>query len=72
MHSFGSCCKDLRAAMSEPPVSMFQVNDAGVLYLAVGYVETEQGPSWFDMAVLFCPFCGARLQTREEVADSGA
>jgi len=47
---------------------MFRVEGNGVLYLSVGYVMTENGPGWFDQAVLFCPFCGAQLQTRESIA----
>ena len=35
--------------------------------MTVGWSQTEQGVAWFDSAVLFCPFCGARLQTKEEV-----
>jgi len=65
---FGSCCSDLSSAMAEPPNSMFRVEGNGVLYLSVGYVMTENGPGWFDQAVLFCPFCGAQLQTRESIA----
>ena len=63
---FGSCCPDLSDAMVHPPNSMFRV-DNGVLYLSVGFAATEQGPGWFDQAVLFCPFCGTPLQTREQV-----
>lgn len=69
---FGSCCEDLRDAMNAPPESFFRVEEGGVLYLTVGYVQTEQGPGFFDQAVLFCPFCGAKLQTREQIADKAA
>jgi hypothetical protein len=65
---FGTCCKDLRDAMSSPPQSLFRVEDNGVLYLTIGYAETEEGPGWFDQAVLFCPFCGRQLQDRETIA----
>jgi hypothetical protein len=42
---FGSCCVDLHDAMTQPPNSMFRVDEeTGVLCLAVGYVETEDGP----------------------------
>ena len=64
--SFGSCCKDLADAMEAPPNSLFRIED-GVLFLSVGFTETEQGLGWFDQAVLFCPFCGVRLQDREEI-----
>ena len=64
---FGSCCADLAGAMTTAPAPLLRVEANGVLYLAVGYVETEQGLAWFDHAVLHCPFCGAELQTREEI-----
>jgi hypothetical protein len=35
--------------------------------MAVGYAQTERGVGWFDHAVMFCPFCGTRLQTPDEV-----
>src|SRR5262245_25115067 len=68
MRPFEACCKDLHDAMNQPPNSMFRVEENGVLYLAVGYEVTEDGPAWFDQAVLFCPFCGTGVQTREEVS----
>jgi hypothetical protein len=64
---FGSCCKDLTDAMTAPPQSLFRVEENGVLYLTVGYARTEQGTAWFDQAVIFCPFCGSRIQDREEI-----
>ena len=54
--------------MSEVPESFFRVEENGVLYVSVGYVPTKSGPGFFDQAVLFCPFCGAQLQDREEIA----
>ena len=66
--NFGTCCKDLSDAMSSPPQSLFRVEDNGVLYLTIGYAETDEGPGWFDQAVLFCPFCGRQLQDRETIA----
>ena len=65
--AFGICCSDLREAMTQVPSSFFRVEANGVLYLTVGYVETENGRGYFDQAVLFCPFCGSGLQTREMV-----
>ena len=64
---FGSCCVVLHDAMTHPPNSLFRV-DGGVLYLAVGYSDTEGGIGWFEQAVLFCPFCGTALQTKDEIA----
>jgi len=66
---FGSCCDDLRAAIEDVPESFFRVEESiGVFFLAVGYAPTEDGPAFFDQAVLFCPFCGTPLQTREGIA----
>ena len=53
--------------MSLPTTSMFRVEENGILYLSVGSVSTPQGDGWFDQAVLFCPFCGRQLQTRDGV-----
>jgi hypothetical protein len=64
---FGACCTDLGDAIQKPPTSFFMVEENGVLYLSVGYVTTKQGPGFFDQAVIFCPFCGARLQDRDEI-----
>jgi len=65
---FGSCCKDLKDAMTKVPKSFFRVEDNGVLYLTVGYVQTDDGPGFFDQAVLYCPFCGKKLQDASEIA----
>jgi hypothetical protein len=64
---FGNCCKDLNDALNAPPHSLFRVEDNGVLYLTIGYAETPQGTAWFDQAVLHCPFCGLKLQDRDEI-----
>lgn len=69
---FGGCCQDLDDAIAQPPHSFFRTEENGVLYLAVGYVPTEEGPGFFDMAVLYCPFCGRQLQSREEIKDDAA
>jgi len=53
--------------MNDMPNPLFRVEENGVLFLSVGYVITENGPGWFDQAVLFCPFCGKQLQTEEEI-----
>ena len=63
---FGDCCKDLRDAFEQPPNSFFRVDDE-VLYLSIGYAQTDKGTGFFDQAVIFCPFCGSRLQTRDEI-----
>jgi len=63
----GSCCKDLKDAMTMPQQKFLWTSEDDVLYLTVGNVETEQGTGWMDQAVLFCPFCGKQLQTRDEI-----
>jgi hypothetical protein len=70
--AFGSCCSDLEEVMKTLPNSMFHVEDNGVLYLTVAHADTEQGPGWFDRAIIFCPFCGKQLQTNEEIAAKSA
>ena len=69
---FGACCKDLQDAMTGVPESFFRVGGNGVFYLTVGCVRTEHGPGYFDQAVMYCPFCGRKLQTAEEVASRAA
>jgi hypothetical protein len=64
---FGSCCKDLKDAMALPPNSLFRVSEWGVLYMTVGYARSDEGLGWMDQAVIFCPFCGKRLQSRDEI-----
>lgn len=72
--TFGSCCAELQEAMSggefEPLIA---VGEGGVLYMSVGLIEMEdEEPGLIDHPVFFCPFCGTRLQTEEEVrAKSG-
>lgn len=51
--------------MDQPPTSFFRVEDNAVLYLSVGYMQSEQGIGFFDQAVIYCPFCGKQLQTQE-------
>ena len=69
---FGKCCDDLKAAIQQPENSMFLIESNGVLFLSVWYVTTPEGTGWFDQAVLFCPFCGSQLQSREEIAAKSA
>ena len=65
--AFGSCCKDLKDSMTIPDQKFLWEDKEGVFYLTIGGVQTENGMGWMDHAVLFCPFCGARLQTEEEI-----
>lgn len=61
--------------MTIPHEKFVWTSEQGVLYLTIGRVQTEQGVGWMDQAVLYCPFCGTRLQTKEDIrlkAGSGA
>jgi hypothetical protein len=71
LSEFGSCCKELTDAMTVPPNSLLRVSEWGVLYLTVGFIQSDQGLGWMDQAVIFCPFCGKRLQSREEIRLKG-
>ena len=66
---FGKCCAELKEAMAgedfEPLVTESR---NGVLYFAVGLIELDDDePGMVDHPMFFCPFCGTRLQTPEEV-----
>ena len=74
---FGSCCESLKEAMAgedfEPLISE---SEEGILYMSVGIAEmddkehgAEQG--MIDHPMFFCPFCGTRVQTAEEVDAKG-
>jgi hypothetical protein len=69
-HGFGSCCAELKDAMSgEEFEPLLTVGDDGVLYMSVGLIDLEQEeePGMVDHPIFFCPFCGSKLQTVEEV-----
>ena len=70
---FGSCCKDLKDALTVVPQPSFWIDDLHILYLTVGRGRGEGGQSaFFDAAVLFCPFCGAPVQSREAIHEKVA
>jgi hypothetical protein len=64
---FGSCCKELKDSMTIPQQKFIFTNEEGVLFLTVGRVESERGTGWFDSAIFYCPFCGTKLQTVDEI-----
>ncbi len=65
---FGNCCKTLADAMSsDGRTPLFRVETNGVLYLSVAYAEMENQVGWFDAAVMYCPFCGTKLQDKDEI-----
>ncbi len=66
---FGSCCEELKEALEggdfEPLVT---VGPDGVIYMTVGLVDLEEDePGLVDHPIFFCPFCGTKLQSAEDV-----
>ena len=66
---FGSCCDELKEALAaegfEPYVT---IGEDGLLYLSVGEVVVDADQrGYVDHPIFFCPFCGTKLQDREEV-----
>ena len=67
--NFGKCCGELKDAISgdefEPLIT---VGDDEVLYMSVGLIDLEdEEPGMVDHPLFFCPFCGTKVQTPEEV-----
>jgi hypothetical protein len=77
---FGTCCALLEQAMSpdDGVQPLISVDESGVLMIGVGLVELEDDEQGtFEHPLFFCPFCGTKLQSQEEVeakvgADSDA
>ncbi len=72
--TFGSCCVELKEAMSgEDFEPLITVGEGDILYMSVGLIEMEDDePGMIDHPVFFCPFCGTKLQTADDVrAKSG-
>ena len=67
MNNF-NCCQDFRDALSIPSISSFRVERNGVLFLTIGSIKTGDEINFYDQAVIFCPFCGTKLQDRNEIA----
>jgi len=77
---FGKCCQDLKEVLEAEDFDplVYEAED-GVLYLSVGILdiddgsaegetgEEDEGSGFLDHPVYFCPFCGTKLQTPEEV-----
>ena len=66
---FGSCCEELKEALDggdfEPLIT---VGTDDVIYMTVGLVDLEEEePGLVDHPLFFCPFCGSKLQTAEDV-----
>lgn len=77
-HGFGSCCSELKEALAGADFDpLITVGDDGILYMTVGMIDLEEDePALVDHPMFFCPFCGAKQQSPEEVkarigADAG-
>lgn len=68
---FGSCCRELSEALAAEGFDpLLTVGENGVIYLTVGLVDAddaEGSAALVDHPMFFCPFCGTRLQSAEEV-----
>lgn len=69
MGRFGTCCEELREAMSgEDFEPLITLGPEGVLYMSVGLIDIDEDePGMVDHPMFFCPFCGTKLQTPDEV-----
>ena len=66
---FGSCCEALKDALTSDEFEpLFAVDEVGMLYMSVGLLmpRATTSPTWSTIQ-FFCPFCGTRLQTEQEV-----
>jgi len=66
---FGTCCAELKDAMSgEEFEPLITVGEDSVLYMSVGLIDLEdEEPGMVDHPLFFCPFCGTKLQSVEDV-----
>jgi len=69
---FGECCATLNALMHADEFSPTIYEDDGRIYLTVGFAPSEDGDlGMYDHALSYCPFCGSRLQTEEDIEERG-
>jgi hypothetical protein len=66
---FGNCCTELKEAMAGDDFDpLITEGEDGILYMAVGLIDVEEDePGLVDHPLFFCPFCGTKLQSAEEV-----
>jgi hypothetical protein len=67
---FGGCCEVLKDTLeSEDFEPLIAEDDDGILYMSIGFLdaEKEDEANMVDHPIFFCPFCGTKLQTPEEV-----
>jgi hypothetical protein len=69
--TFGECCESLKDAIQgEDFEPLIAVDDDGVLYMSVGLLGLDgqqDEANTIDYPVFFCPFCGTKLQSPEEI-----
>jgi hypothetical protein len=81
--TFGTCCERLGLAMANPADTdedddealqpLIGVGEDGVLYMAVQLDASDPDEiGTADHPIYFCPFCGTKLQTPEEVDSKAA
>ena len=70
---FGSCCEELKEVLSAQDFDpLVAVGEDGVLYMSIGMLGAEDGEaSVVEHPIFFCPFCGTKVQTPEEVEAKG-
>jgi hypothetical protein len=66
---FGSCCEELKEVLEATDFDpLIAASDDGVLYMSIGMLDAEENEAnVIDHPVFFCPFCGTKVQSREEV-----
>ena len=72
--NFGKCCGELKDVMGgEEFEPLIMVGEDSVLYMSVGLIDLEdEEPGMVDHPIFFCPFCGTKVQTPEEVQAKSA
>ncbi len=68
-----ACCSALDAVLTADDYEpCFTVDDDGVLCLTVGITDIDEDePTLVLEPVIFCPFCGTRLQAGDEGSQTG-
>lgn len=70
--SGGACCSALDAVLTADEFEpTFTVDDDGVLCLTIGITDMEEEePTLVLEPIIFCPFCGTRLQAGSDGTDA--
>ena len=65
------CCEELESLATDDPDSKdetFFIEEDGVLHMVVRRIPLKDGTAFDERMVVFCPFCGTRLQEDEFVS----